>query len=185
MKSTTSPLALCAALLLGMSACKAGDDAAEKEKESAGAVAAGEEKAGEEKAGEEKAGEEKPGAVAAGEDKAGEEKPAEDKPAEDKGADPAGKYTSDAVTLTISNVTKTGFDYEVSSPSADGEDDPCGGISYKGAGTFDGSDPTKATTDNEETLSFSAGSVNFEPSMEMIGNDCARQIDTKFDRAAS
>ncbi len=179
MKSTTSPLALCAALLLGMSACKAGDDAAAKEKES-GAVAAGEEKAGEEKAGEEKAGEEK-----AGEEKAGEEKPGEEKPAEDTGADPAGKYTSDAVTLTISNVTKTGFDYEVSSPSADGEDDPCGGISYKGSGTFDESDPTKATTDNEGTLSFSAGSVNFEPSMEMIGNDCARQIDTKFDKAAS
>ena len=181
MRSMTSRLALCAALILGVSACKAGDDAAEKEKRAekvqvasaaAGdgdAVAAGAEKAGAEKAGAEKAAEKVPAA-------------------EDKGADLAGDYRSGEITLTISNVTRTDFDFRVSSPiagGADEEDDPCGGIDYKGRARFDESDAAMATTEHEGSLRFTEGGVHFEPSMDMIGNDCMRQIDVEFKKAAT
>ncbi|MEZ4454120.1 MAG: hypothetical protein R3B09_31990 [Nannocystaceae bacterium] len=166
---TTSTLAICAALILGVSACKAGD---------AGAT-------------QEKPAEKEPATPAAGADA---DKPADtpaDKPADTPadtppaaGASVAGTYTSGAVTLAITNVSAAQFDFHVSSPAAKGDDDGCGGLDYKGTARFDASDPAKATTEFDGSMRFAAGSVTFEPSMEMIGNECARSLDVEFKRAA-
>ena len=165
-------LIVCAALTLSTSACKSGDKVvAESDKQAAEKPAANEAK------GDVAGPEAKPAPGEAKPDSKSEAKP------EAKAADFAGTYTSENVTLAIPKMDPKTFDFHVSSPSSDDEDDPCGGIDYKGTATFDTSDPTKATTEFEGHMRFAAGAVNFEPSMEMIGNDCSRRIDVDFKKA--
>lgn len=106
---------------------------------------------------------------------AADEKPADPKPAATP-VDYNGAYkNSGGATLTIRNfVAATGFEFHLTIKS----DDDCNGVDYSAAVKFTA--PDKASNDAEDAFRLNQGAVNFEPSTEMIGMDCARVIDTEF-----
>ncbi|PKN55001.1 MAG: hypothetical protein CVU56_23550 [Deltaproteobacteria bacterium HGW-Deltaproteobacteria-14] len=106
---------------------------------------------------------------------AADPKPAAPKPAAAP-VDYNGAYkNSGGATLTIRNFVATkGFEFQLTIKS----DDDCDGVDYSAAVKFTA--PDKASNGDEDAFILKQGAVNFEPSADMIGMDCARVIDTEF-----
>lgn len=101
--------------------------------------------------------------------------------------DYSGTYTSGDATLTIRNfVAGKGFGFNLEIVG-NGSGEECDGVDYSGSVKF--TEPNKATNESEDhpyeydLFKFDGGRVHFEPSINMIGMDCARQLDVDFTKS--
>jgi len=74
-------------------------------------------------------------------------------------------------------VADTGFSFDLTIKS----DDDCDGVSYSAEVKF--TKPTEASNDEGDLFKIEGAKLHFEPSMEMVGMDCARVFDVDFSRA--
>jgi hypothetical protein len=87
-----------------------------------------------------------------------------------------GTYTNgEGATLTIRNfAADTGFDFQLKISSAN----DCNGVDY--SDTVEFTEANSASKDGEDVFKLDNGAINFEPSVSMIGMECARVIHVEF-----
>ncbi len=92
--------------------------------------------------------------------------------------DASGTYAnSSGAVLVVTNASNdVGFDFHLVINS----DDACTGVDYKGSATY--SAPGQATSGSNDVFKKSVNSIRMEPSVEMIGMECARVMDVEFAR---